>query len=346
MTQFAAPQFVSPSAASTVLDVARLANVSASTVSRILNGNARVSPDKREAVEEAIRKLKFRPNLSARSLRSRSTKTIGILTQDLESPYFTGGTKGIEQGLLGSGYAPLVVPGHWNLAEELDRARLLISRKVDAMIILGGTLGDDHIAEMAQQQPIAVTGRHLVAANVYSFHFDQVAGGRMATEHLISLGHKRIAHITGPVTHSDAVERKEGYLQAHANARLSVDPRLIVEGDYVEEGGERAINSLLDSKVPFSAVFCANDPTLWGARLALHRRGIEVPGQISLVGFDDMPQSMYMTPPVTTVRQPMHQMGQVAAQAVLRALGLVDMESYPLPSLNLVVRETTASFDL
>jgi LacI family transcriptional regulator len=114
MADFVNPQTISPSAASTVLDVARLANVSASTVSRILNGNARVSPDKREAVEEAIRKLKFRPNLSARSLRSRSTKTIGILTQDLESPYFTGGTKGIEDGLFGSGYAPLVVPGHWN----------------------------------------------------------------------------------------------------------------------------------------------------------------------------------------------------------------------------------------
>jgi LacI family transcriptional regulator len=215
---------------------------------------------------------------------------------------------------------------------------------VDAMIILGGTLGDDQITELAQQQPIAVTGRHLVAANVYSFHFDQMDGGRVATQHLIELGHKRIAHITGPASHSDAVERKEGYLQAHAEANLSVDPRLIVEGDYLEEGGERAINALLDSGAPFSAVFCANDQTLWGARLALHRRGVDVPGQISLVGFDDMPQSMYMTPPVTTVRQPIHEMGQAAAQSVLRALGAGDAEPFPLPSLSLVVRETTRTF--
>jgi LacI family transcriptional regulator len=332
---------IAAGAASTMSDVARLAGVSVSTVSRILNGTARVSSDKRESVEAAVKKLQFRPNLSARSLRSGSTQTIGILTQDLESPYFTGGTKGIEQGLEGSGFAPLVVPGHWNRQEELDRARLLMARKVDAMIILGGSLEDAQVVEMAQRQPIAVTGRQLRAPNVFSFHVDHVAGAQMATQHLIGLGHRRIAHIAGPTNHPDAIERKEGFLRAHRDAGLSVDPRLVVDGDYLEEGGLLAVRRLLKTKLRFTAIFCANDQTLWGARLGLHEQGLEVPRDMSLVGFDDMPQCMYMTPPVTTVRQPIHEMGRAAARAVLRALQGPQIEIPTLPALVLVVRGTT-----
>jgi LacI family transcriptional regulator len=332
---------IATGATSTMIDVARLAGVSVSTVSRILNGSARVASDKRNAVEAAVKKLQFRPNLSARSLRSGTTNTIGILTQDLESPYFTGGTKGIEQGLLGSGFAPLVVPGHWNRQEELDRARLLMARKVDAMIILGGSLEDAQVMEMAQRQPIAVTGRQLNAPNVFSFHVDHVAGAQMATRHLIELGHRRIAHIAGPADHPDAIERKEGFLRAHRDARLSVNPRLLVDGDYLEEGGLLAVRRLLQTKLRFTAIFCANDQTLWGARLALHEHGLEVPRDVSLVGFDDMPQCMYMTPPVTTVRQPIYEMGHSAARAVLRALQGSEIEIPPLPALALIVRGTT-----
>lgn len=329
------------SAPATVTDVALLAGVSVSTVSRILNGTARVAADKREAVEAAIEKLQFRPNLSARSLRSGSTTTIGVLTQDLESPYFTGGTKGIEAGLEGSGYAPLLVPGHWNPQEELDRARLLVSRKVDAMIILGGTLQDAQVADMARQLPIAITGRHLVAHNVSSFHFDQVDGGRLATRHLIELGHRHIAHIAGPMEHTDAVERKEGYLRAHSEAGLPVDPRLIVPGNYLESGGLRAAQHLLASGLPFTAIFCANDQTLWGARLALHEQGLEVPRDVSLVGFDDLPQCLYMTPPVTTIHQSIQEMGRAAARAVLAALAGQPAPAAGLPPLALAVRGTT-----
>lgn len=333
----------SAAAPATVLDVARLAGVSPSTVSRILNGHVRVSQDKRQAVESAIDRLGFRPNLSARSLRSASTKTIGILVQDLESPYFMGGSRGVEEGLQGSGFAPLVVPGHWDPLAELDRVHLLMSRKVDALIIVGGNLRDDQIAEIAQRQPVAVIGRQMSAPQVFCFHFDQVAGGRLATQHLIALGHRRIAHIAGPASHRDARDRREGYLAAHRDAGLSVDPRLIVEGNFLESGGQHAIEQLLDAGVDFSAVFCANDQTLWGCRLALFRRGIEVPAQVSLVGFDDLPQSAFMTPPVTTVCQPLQQLGRVAAQAVLGALGMVAAEAVPpAGELSLTLRESTA----
>lgn len=328
----------------TVTDVALLAGVSVSTVSRILNGNTRVASDKRQAVEAAIQKLQFQPNLSARSLRSGSTKTVGVLTQELESLYFTAGAKGVEDGLIGSGFTPLLVTGHWNPQEELDRARLLMARKVDAIIVLGGTLSDTQLIDMGRRLPIAITGRQLQAPNVFAFGFDQVGGGTLATRHLIELGHRQIAHISGPSTHVDAIERKEGFMHAHREANLSVDPRLIVEGDYQEEGGRQAALRLLDAGLPFTAIFCANDQMLWGVRLALYERGLAVPGDISLVGFDDLPQCRYMTPPITTVRQPMHEVGEAAAHAVLHALGFAPAQQQPSPelALSLIVRGTTS----
>jgi len=327
----------------TLRDVARLAGVSPSTVSRILNGTARVASEKQSAVQAAIARLDFKPNLSARSLRSGSTMTIGVLTQELESPYFTAGVRGVDVGLAGSGYAPVIVPGHWNPREEAERVHLLISRRVDAIAILGGSLSDSEVNSFARQVPIAITDRSLRAPNVMSFEFDQVEGGRMATEHLIGLQHRRIAHISGPRLLGDAVKRSEGFMRAHADAGLAVDPRLIVEGDFLELGGVAAMNRLLDGGVPFSAVFCANDQTLYGARLALLRRGLRVPEDVSLVGFDDLPLSAYMTPPVTTVRQPLYEMGLAVAAALLGALGAATSGPTTHPPLSLVVRETTTA---
>jgi LacI family transcriptional regulator len=325
----------------TLRDVARLAGVSAATVSRILNGTARVTEDKRSAVERAIERLQFRPNFAAQSLRSGHTRTIGVLTQELESPYFTRGARGIEDGLLGSEYAPIVVPGHWNSIEELDRARLLIARRVDAMVILGGNLQDDQVSEMARKLPIAITGRDLDAPNVFSLHCDQVEGACRAVRHLIELGHTRIAHITGPVSYPDAIDRREGYMRAHSEAGLPVDPRLLRVGTYLETGGAEAMTQLLEAGHEFTAVFCANDQTLWGARQVLYERGIGVPEDISLVGFDDLPQSAYMTPAVTTVHQPIYEMGRAAAHKLLAALGASAPRGEPTPELRLVVRGTT-----
>jgi LacI family transcriptional regulator len=327
----------------TLRDVARLAGVSPSTVSRILNGTARVTSEKQAAVQAAITRLGFKPNLSARSLRSGSTMTIGVLTQDLESPYFTAGLRGVDEGLQGSGYAPVIVPGHWNPSEEAERVSLLIARRVDAIAILGGRMSDAEVASFARQVPIAITDRTLSASNVMSFEFDQVEGGRMATEHLIALGHRRIAHISGPKLHADAVKRTEGFMRAHADAGLTVDPRLIVESDFLEAAGMAAMGRLLEAGVAFSAVFCANDQTLFGARLALLRRGLRVPDDVSLVGFDDLPISAYMTPPVTTVRQPQYEMGLAVASALLSALGIASARPAAHPPLSLVVRETTAA---
>jgi LacI family transcriptional regulator len=327
---------------STLMDVAQLAGVSPSTVSRILNGTAKVTEAKRLAVEAAIKKLQFRPNLAARGLRNCSTRTIGVLTQDLESPYFTRGAKGVDDALMGSGYAPIVVPGHWNPIEEWERARMLIARRVDGLVILGGGLSDPQIAELAQQQPVAVTGRDLQAPDVFSFQQDQTVGARLATAHLIELGHRHIAHISGPADHQEARQRKEGFLLAHKQAGLSVNPALIIEADFMETGGMRAMSELLACGQPMTAVFCANDQMLWGAKLTLHRRGLRIPADMSLVGFDDLPQSVFLSPPLTTVHQNIYEMGFSAAKTLLMALNVAGEPPPPVPPIGLVVRETTA----
>jgi len=324
----------------TLLDVARVAGVSPSTVSRILNGTARVAPAKREAVEAAIAQLQFRPNLFARSLKTGKTMTVGVLTQSIESQFYSRALKGIEVGLEGSGFSPLIVSGHWNAATDLASLQLLISRRVDGLIILTGDIADADVREVATQQPVVITERVLEGPNLRSLHVDQQVGGYLATRHLLSQGHTRIAHIAGVDNRADARARYAGYLQAHAEAGVTPDPALRVQGDFTDAGGHAAALQLLDSGQPFTAIFCANDDTAQGARLALYQRGLRVPDDVSLVGVDDMPTSRFMTPPLTSVRQPVFEVGLAAARTLLDMMGYPSGVP-PLPPLELVVRETT-----
>lgn len=323
----------------TVLDVARLAKVSVSTVSRILNGSARVSAEKRDAVEAAIRALDFRPNLFARSLKMGTTMTVGVVTQDIESPFFTRVMRGVEDALSGSGYAPIIVSGHWNAVEEEERIRLLMARRVDGIVIITGRLEDATVRELAQRQPIVMAGREVEAHNVRSVYFDQEYGGYLATRHLLSMGHRRIAYISGARDQLDAQRRFAGYCRALQEAGVDYDEVLVQSGDFTENGGVLAMTRLLDSQQAFTAVFAANDQTAIGARMVLHRRGIRVPDDISLVGFDDLPVSAYLTPPLTTVRQPLFEMGFYCGATLLRMLGHATPER-ELPGLELIVRDT------
>jgi LacI family transcriptional regulator len=324
----------------TLMDVARAAGVSPSTVSRILNGTARVAPEKREAVEEAIRRLNFKPNLFARSLKTGITMTVGVLTQAIESQFYSRALKGIEMGLQGTGHSPIIVSGHWNAETDVESLRLLTSRRVDGLIILTGNIADSDVLSVAQQQPVVITERDLEGPNVRSIKLDQRRGGYLATQHLLALGHTRIAHLAGVDDRLDAQERYEGYLQAHRDAGVLPDPRSVVRGNFTDKGGYQAAQRLLDSGVQFSAIFCANDESALGARLALYQRGLRVPEDVSLVGFDDLPMCNYMTPPLTSVRQPVYEVGLFAAQTLLEMMGYPS-EAVQMPPLELVVRQTT-----
>jgi LacI family transcriptional regulator len=329
-----------PASPSTLLDVAREAGVSPSTVSRILNGTARVSEDKRLAVLAAIAQMRFAPNQMAQGLKKGRSMTVGIVVQDISSPFFDETLRGVDDGLKDTGYASVIVSGHWNADEEAERIRLLFARKVDGIILCSGRISDEAVLEFSSQRPIVSTGRALHTRTALGFKLDNEHGAWLAVRHLLELGHRRIAFVSGPVNHADAIERLAGYRRALQEADIVYDPKLVVEGDFHEASGLLAVNHLFETHQQFSAVFAANDLSAYGVRLSLYRKGIRVPDDISLVGFDDLPGSAYTTPPLTTVRQPLYDIGRIATTALLRLINGENFEN-DLPPLELVVRETT-----
>jgi LacI family transcriptional regulator len=324
----------------TLAQVAAESGVSPSTVSRILNGTAVVSAEKAAAVEAAIKKLGFRPNPVARGLAGGRTMSIGVLTQTVSSPFYGEALLGIEDELERAGYLPLFVSGHWSEGEERKALDALLSRRVDGLIVLAGRLSEKALQAVARQLPMVVVGRRVSGPRLCSLVFDNRGGARLATQHLIGLGHTRIAYITGDRAHDDAVEREAGYRDALAEAGLAPDPALVVAGDFTEPGGMLAVNRLLDSHVPFTAILASNDQAAIGALLGLYRRNVRVPDDVSLVGFDDVAPARFSIPPLTTVRQSVYETGAIAARNMLALLrGEAPQDELPPPTMT--PREST-----
>lgn len=320
--------------------VAQAAGVSPSTVSRILNGTAVVSEAKKQAVNEAIAKLGFVPNPIARGLAGGRTFSIGVITQSIDSPFYGGALRGIEEALAPDGYSPLFVSGHWDAAQEARCIDVLRSRRVDGIIVLTGRLSDKALKACAKTLPVVVTGRALKAPGLFALNFDNFEGGRLATRHLLDLGHRQIAFIAGDDGHPDATERHRGYRAALEAAGVAYDPALVVSGRYYEESGRLAVERLLDSSHPFTAIFSANDQMAQGAALGLYRRSLRVPDDISIVGFDDLAQSAYALPPLSTVRHPAVEMGRLAASAMLQLLR-GDKPVVEVPEPQVIARESS-----
>jgi LacI family transcriptional regulator len=322
--------------------VAKEAGVSMATVSRIINGTAQVSAERRTAVEKAIAKFKFRPNPAARGLAMGRSTTIGVITQAIDSPFYGEGLRGIEHHLQQHGYAALFMSGNWNEEDEARCVRELLARRVDGIIMFSGRSKDSEIAAYAKKVPIVVSGRSLKAPGVLSLPIEDRQGAILATRHLIELGHRRIAFISGILRHPDAEERLSGYRQALADAGVAYDAKLVVPGDFHEEGGVDATLRLIRSQERFTALFCVNDQTAYGACLALYRSGLSVPHDVSVVGFDDLHSSEYRVPPLTSVRQSVRALGETSAEAMLRLLKH-ERPRVTLPPVELIVRESTAA---
>ncbi len=323
----------------TIQDIAKTANVSKSTVSRVLNDTTAVKEDKKQAVLEAMKKLDFQPNIFARGLAGGSTMALGIVTQNIGSPFYDSVTQGIVSELVGTNYSPIFVDGQWD--QDVTRAgiRTLIARQVDGLIVVGGYLSEDTLKEIRDDKPIVVVARNMESWEGSCIYVDNEKGGYEATKYLIDCGHKQIAHITGIVDHQDSIDRLNGYKRALDEADIAFDENLIYEGDFNGQSGVLAIESFLMQKRQFSALFAANDEMAFGARLALYRKGIRVPEDVSIIGFDNQPDSAYMTPPLTTMAQPSSEMGRCAARALISVL---KNESFDIPKFNadMVIRES------
>jgi LacI family transcriptional regulator len=323
----------------TIRDVAIRAGVSPSTVSRVLNKTAQVAASKQAAVLRAVQLLGYRPNVVAQELARGRSRAFGVLPQGISSPFYGRLMKGVEQALRGSGYYPIFASGE-QPAEEAQAIELFLSHRVDALVLLGGQLPDDDLLGLAARVPLVAIGRSLRGLEHRCLRVENRVGGYKATRHLIDLGHTRIAHLTGLPWHKDAIARRQGYESALADAGIALDPALVVEGDFEEQSGCTGAETLLARGVRFTAIFTGNDQMACGAGLALLRRGVRVPQDVSLIGFDDQPHAAYTWPPLTTMRQPTVDMGMAVARALLEELR---GHGFALPTFNtdLVLRDST-----
>lgn len=329
----------------TIMDIAAKANVSTSTVSRVLRGSAKVAAAKHQAVMHAVEELQYRPNIFAKSLASGQSMTIGVITQNFGSPFYDGILHGILLGLEKTEYWPLFADGRWQPDVELRALHQLLDRRVDGLIIIGGQLSEEKLQAVARNTPLIVAARNTPSLPDNCLYVKNFEGGYKATRYLIDMGHRDIVHITAsninPVAIDDIDQRHKGYQQAMLDIGWELDPRLVVEGNLRQQSGVLAVEMLLTRGRSFSAIFAANDQMAFGARMGLYRRGIRVPADVSLVGFDDEPFAPYMVPPLTTVRQPDVEIGQTAATAILDMLQQKKL-NLPIFETELIVRESVA----
>ena len=268
--------------------------------------------------------------------------SVGVVTQTLDSPFYGVALRGIEDELDPAGYCPLFVSGHWDPRTEQRCMDVLRSRRVDGIIVLTGRLSDGALKQCAKEMPVVVTGRSVRGSNLFALNFDNFEGARQATQYLLALGHRRIAFISGVAEHPDAVDRQRGYEAALSEAGIELDPHLMVPGFFHEESGVQAMEQLLGRRHRFTAVFAANDQMALGACLALHRRGLKVPQDVSVMGFDDLAASRYFLPPLSTVHHPAYELGQIAARTMLQLLAR-ERPSVQLPAPRVIPRESTAA---
>lgn len=323
--------------------VAKLSGVSPSTVSRILNNTAKVSDSKKETVLRVIEETGFRPNLAARTLAGGRAMSIGVLTQYIDSPFYGEAIRGIEEVLASEGYTALFASGRGDRELELERLNMLMERNIDGLIVLSSTLEDNELEALAKELPVVLTGRATLNQKLTSIGFDNLGGGALALGHLADLGHEVVAVIDGP-DDPDAALRMEGIRSECVYRGIHLDPTYVEIGDFNELGGYRAMSRLLDKRGDFSAVIALNDQMAYGAMLALSEAGLDIPDDVSLVGFDDLPHSAYTVPPLTTISQPVNRIGAMAASTVLAISAGYEQTVEQSVAASIVVRGSTAKF--
>jgi LacI family transcriptional regulator len=302
----------------TIYDVARLAGVSTATVSRALNGTGQIAPSTRASIEAAVEQLGYRPNTIARSLVTKSTQTIALLLPDITNPFYAALVSGIQQVALSHGHTMLLCTTESDAEREEHYLRVLRAKQVDGALVDGLVLPSDRIARIVEEGfPIVCLDRDIDSRSIPLVQVDNRLGGRMATEHLVDLGHTEIAHVTGARELKISDERLAGYREVLAAAGLNAAPALVREGRFTEEGGHEAARVLLLHKPPPTAIFAANDLSALGVLNAVAETGRKVPDDVSVVGFDDLRLAAFTSPPLTTVRQPGIEIARLATEILI-----------------------------
>ncbi len=322
----------------TLEDIARMSGVSRSTVSRVINNDPNVNETTRLKVWEIIHTINFQPNLAARSLAAGRSQVLGLVipmavTSIFADPYFPLLIQGISSACNSSGYSMML----WLAEPDYERrmaGQILYSGLIDGVIVASNVMDDPVVKALVngKKLPFIMVGRHPNDLSVSYVDVDNRTGAAQAVEHLIRLGKKRIATIRGPQTMVAGVDRYQGYLDAMAQAKIKVDPHLVEEGEFSQQGGFHAMQKLLPNRP--DALFTASDMIAVGAMMAIQGGGLKIPEDIALVSFDGIPSSAHTDPPLTTVRQPITRSGAMAAQL------LIDMIENPSPAPRRMILST------
>lgn len=341
-----------------MLDVARACGFSVSTVSIVLSEaplSRNVAAKTRERIRAMALQLGYHPDAFARSLRSRRSQTVGVLAFDLSDPFCIPVVRGIQAGLYPAQYLPLLVDAQTQRRLFDSYVETILERRAESLIVIANWVFEEAnlLADLRKNHvPIVIVGRDLTARGINSILIDNEAGGAMAMRHLIELGHRNIAIIRGPEEMFDSEPRWTGIQGAAEAAGVKLDPRLVFQLPGLAgpasgfEDGIRLAKEMLDSGCPFTAVLAFDDLTALGIVRGLTGGGVRIPEDCSLVGFDDVLPTAVATPGITTIRQPLREMGMQAAEWVMHATGDRKLGTGDAPNLykaqpELVVRAST-----
>jgi DNA-binding LacI/PurR family transcriptional regulator len=325
-----------------IKDLARLADVSHSTVSRALRNSPLVNIETAEKIQQLARERGYRASLVARSLVTRETKAIGCVASSIVDPFVAEVISGVEDTAHRLGYAVLLANSNTDPDREIQSVLSFQDRRVDGILVVGSRVGARYGAHLASLRlPIVLVNNQHTATHIHSVMIDNLAAGEAATNHLAGLGHKRIAYIGSTGGQLSDEERMQGYQSALSNAGIPIDPQLIVRDEGTPAGGERAMNRLRSVTRPPTAVFCYDDLMSIGACHAIRAHNLRIPADISIIGFDDLFVSQYLSPPLTTMRQPMRRMGGRAMELLAKLRKGVHSREYVRIQADLVVRSST-----
>lgn len=324
----------------TILDVANEAGVSKSLVSLVMRDSDRVSASSREAVLKAASALGYRPNAAARTMVRRRSYVVGVMVSDLRNPFFADVIDGIDMAVIDAGYRAILTTG--NRAPERERLAIatLLEMRVDGLILASPVVGGEFVIDASRTVPTVIVGKAIRASTIDSVTNDDRRGAEMVIDHLVELGHRCIAHIDGGVG-AGAGPRRSGYARSMRRHGLEDDIRSM-RGGFTEEGGSTGMTDLLAEGARPTAVFVANDLAAIGALDVIDGAGLNVPGDISIVGYDNISLAAGHRLGLTTVDQPRHDMGRMAVGLILEKIEQDRTSaSHVVLSPKLIVREST-----
>jgi LacI family repressor for deo operon, udp, cdd, tsx, nupC, and nupG len=301
-------------------DVAKLANVSPATVSRVLRQPELVSEKTKQKVLGAIKELNYQPHKIARQFRTKETRIILVVVPDITSAFFSLVLRGIEHTAVENGYQVILGDTENNVEREREYIDLLFQKQVDGMVLLTARSDKTHLEKISNQFPMVLACEYIDGLDVPTVSIDNVSSARKVTEHLIKLGHTKIAHITGPMNVILSRDRLRGYEQAMMKYDLNIDPAFIQEGDFSIKSGYSQMVNLLSLENPPTGVFVSNDEMALGAIKAAKDSGIKVPEDIAVVGFDNLKIVSVFEPYITTINQPKYEIGKKAMDLLLKLM--------------------------